>query len=221
MTTSKGLGRRKPGLLAMAPWTALFGAGALGQDTGKTIATELYFGGLPPPVVEIPMGWLSGRATFRQDPPFARAEVQQRGGDTARSKNTAAVINGREWVFTATLDSIVDADPGNLAAWVTTYYTDPLPRSSAMILILNSRSVTEIWRILGVTQGSRIQITGTTGWPDGATDLVVECVSHRVTADLRTVVWACAPIVGEVVGTAGPWFYADSSFTSGSDVIPF
>jgi hypothetical protein len=58
-------------------------------------------------------------------------------------------------------------------------------------------------------------------WPDGATDFVVECVSHQVAADRRTVTWALAPIVGENVGTAGPWFYSDSSSTSGTDAVPF
>lgn len=377
MTGSLGLGRRRPRHLALVPWTHQFGLGALGQDAGRTMADELYHGGWPPTPIEIPMGWISGRATFRQDPPFARAEVSQRSGDTARARNVTSVINGREWVFTATLDSIVDSDPGNLAAWVTAYYTDPLPRASAVTLILNSRTPTEIWRILRVVQGSRITITGAPGadaqlvanpwfesgtsgwtptggtvaqsttwsrsgsnslrltpdgvssnvrveddlravvpgadyvvdgwlfsplgwpsagiavnwfdagsayvdtssasvvlaasvatrrlnvftapataafasvhpvlngtpavtdllyadevtmtgpdgtrpaWPDGATDLVVECVSHQVAADLRTVVWALAPIVGEDIGAAGPWFYSDSSFTSGTDVVPF
>lgn len=221
MTTSLGLGRRRPRHLALVPWGHQFGLGPLGQDAGKTMATELYHGGWPSTPIEIPMAWLSGKAAFRQDPPLARAEVSQLGGDTARASNPASRINGREWMFTAALDSVVDVDPGNLAAWVAAYYTDPLPRSAAMLLILNGRAVAEIWRILSVVQGSRIQITGTTGWPDGATDLVVECVSHQVAADLRTVIWALAPIVGEDVGTAGPWFYSDSSFTSGSDAVPF
>jgi hypothetical protein len=436
MTTSLGLGRRRPRHLAVVPWAHQFGLGPLGQDAGKTMANELYHGGWPPRPIEIPMSWLSGRAMFRQDPPFARAEVGQRGGDTARARNTASVINGREWVFTATVDSIVDVDGSNLAAWITAYYTDPLPRSSAMSLILNSRTPTEIWRILSVVQGSRIRITGSepatmttsaldpfprvtaagfgvepvsgltytvtggsaadystdgataamsiaslstlyraqlalaladfdvtvtntlsttltgggaqadlsvrmryvddnnfvdllifrtptavtmatryrtagvdiissfptisgaagnspitmrlvgigttlegyawvtgtapptapqvtlTGvtmltagsteltatlnasvtnvlpltagwdnlaastpngraWPDGATELVVECVSHQVDADRRVVQWALAPIVGSTAGAAGPWFYSDSSSTSGSDSVPF
>lgn len=374
MTTSLGLGRRRAPHFALVPWAHQFGLGALGQDAGKVMADELYHGGQPPVPIEIPMTWLSGRAVFRQDPPLARAEVSQRSGDTARARNPATVINGREWVFTATLDTVVDADPANLAAWITAYYTDPLPRASVMTLILNSRSVTEIWRILGVVQGSRIRITGTPGadrqllanpwfdsgvsgwtadgatiaqsatwsrsggfsmqitptavfdaralcdpvavvggadylldgwlfspggygvvalqvswydsagafiststttvtalvagvaqrytvnvtapagavtarvfpveggptvadvyyadeitftgpagpgWPDGATDLVVECVSHQVAADLRTVTWALAPIVGEDVGTAGPWLYSDASFTSSTDAVPF
>jgi hypothetical protein len=223
VSTSLGLGRRRAPHLAVVPWARQFGPGALGQDAGQTMASDLYHGGWPPRPIEIPMSWISGRATFRQDPPLARAEVQTRGADTARSVNTTAVINGRQWVFTATLDSVADGDAAALAAWVTAYYTDPLPRASAMTLTLNSRTPTEIWRILGVVQGSRIRITGTPAatWPDGSTDLVVECVSHRVGADLRTVTWALAPIAGAAVGTAGPWFYSDSSSTAGSDAVPF
>lgn len=221
MSTSQGLGRRGPGHLAFQPWSNQFGLGPLGEDAGKTMAVELYHGGWPPTPVQIPMSWLRGSAVFRQDPPYARAGVTQVGGATARSSNPAAAVNGREWVFTAAVDSIVDVDPANLAAWVTAYYDARLPRAPAFTLLLNDRTPTEIWRILGVTQGRRISITGTSGWPDGSTELVVEGITHTVLADVRLVRWACAPIVGVTVGTPGPWFYSDSSSTSGTDAIPF
>lgn len=221
MTTSQGLGRRRSPLCALVPWTNLFGLGALGQDTGQTMANDLYFGGLPPRPVQIPMSWLRPAAVYRQDPPIARAEVTQQGGQTAQSYNASAAVNGREWVFTETIDSIVDVDPANLAAWVTTYYDSPQPRTPGFLLVLNGRSQTELWTILGVVQGTRISVTGTSGWPDGSTELVVEGIVHEVKADLRRVLWRCAPVIGATVGTAGPWFYSDSSMTSGSDAVPF
>lgn len=221
MSTSQGLGRRHPGLLALQPWSAQFGVGPLGQDAGKTLANELYYGGYPPPPVQIPVSWIRAPARLRMDPPFARAEVGQTGGATARSHNPTAAVGGREWVFTETVASIVDVDAANLAQFITTYYDEPLPRGSALTLVLNDRTETEIWRILGVTQGRHIQITETSGWPDGSTDLAVEGITHLVTADLRTVTWATAPIIGVTTGTAGPWFYAGDSTADGTDAAPF
>lgn len=413
MTTSQGLGRRRPGHLAFQPWQNQFGIGAMGQDAGRTMAQELYYGGYPPPPVQIPMGWLRGPVRLRMDPPISRAEISQAGGTTtdttdapprvlsasggygvnpavgrapngiarghppARSRNptTAVATGGREWVYTATIDSLIDVDPANFGAWVTDFLNGQLPRTAAFTLVLNGRPETEIWRILSVTQGTHISITGTPGaavqlvgnpwmesgisgwtatgctlaqsttwsrsgsnslrltpdgvsanvfaedvsrtvvpganytadgwlfsptgyasagisvnwytasggyvdtsaanaaltagvserrqttwacpagatiarvhpvmtgtpsgsnllyadevtltgptahgWPTGATELVVEGITHSITADVRTVTWNTAPIVGAVAGVPGPWFYLDDSRLGGTDVVPF
>lgn len=170
MSTSQGLGRRRPPLLALAPWKGVFDVGALGEQAGRAMAQELYFGGHPLPPVEIPLSWLRGQVRLRQSNKLNRAEVALTGGATARSSNLASPTE-QQWVFRATLDSIVGADPGNLAKWVTDYYTTPLPRSPAYSLILNTRTEAEIWRILGVTQGRRISIVDTpTGLRTTVTD---------------------------------------------------
>jgi hypothetical protein len=221
MTTSQGLGRRRPGLLAFVPWSNVFGLGPGADDTGKVMATELYFGGYPPPVVEIPYSWIRPALRIRQASPLNVAEVTQSGGSTSRSVNVPSTTT-RQWLFTATVDSAVPVDPANLAKWVTDTYDVPLPRSSALGLVLNDKSETEIWWILGVRQGTHIRITGApAGWPTGATELVVEGIAHQITADVRTVVWNTSPVVGSAAGVVGPWFYSEDSLTSGADVVPF
>lgn len=178
-----------------------------------------WWGGVsPPPPVQIPLGWLTGQATFRQANMYNRAEV--RDGDAV---GRSATGGQRQWVFTATIDSISAADAGNLAAWVTAYYPDPRPRAAALVLTLNRRAETEIWRILGVSLGTQIHLTGTPRqtWPAGATNLIVEGITHRIVHDLRQVLWVTTPIVGTTAGVAGPWVRYGSSRYSGTDARPF
>lgn len=222
MSTSQGLGRRRPPLCGYVPWRNLFDVGTLGEQSGRELARELYFGGHPLPPVEIPYTWLRGPVRVRQATKFNRAEVTQSGGATARSSNVASNTE-RQWVFTATLDSVTDADPAALAKWTTDYYDEPLPRSSALTLTLNSRSSTEIWRILGVAQGRRISIVDAPAtWPTGATELLVEGITHQIQADVRLVTWNTSPVVGAEAGQSGPWFRRDDSrYSSATDIRPF
>lgn len=224
MSTSLGLGRLKPPNFAgLVPWNAQYG---LNEDA-RALAADFYWGGYPPPPVQIPVGWIRAPIRIRQDTPLNVAEVTQLLGNTARSRDQVSVAanGGREWKFTETIDSIVAVDPANLAAWVTAYYADPRPRHAVLTLILNGRAETEIWRILGVTAGRRVAITAApSDWPTGGVALVVEGVRHLITADLRTVEWLASPVVGAAAGTAGPWFRTDQSRTSdagGTDPVPF
>jgi hypothetical protein len=221
VSTSLGLGRRRPPLLALVPWARVFDYGALGEQAGRAMAEELYFGGYPPPPVEIPLGWFRGSVRLRQSSRFNRAEVTKLGGATARS--SSVVGDERQRKFTATLDTIVDADPANLAKWVTDYYDEPMPRSAALVLVLNSRTQTEIWRILGVRQGRRISIVDTpAGWPSGATELIVEGITHQIVGDARTVTWNTSPVIGAEPGTSGPWARFDETrYSSSTEIMPF
>lgn len=222
MTTSQGLGRLKPPFFGRrALWRNLF---SLNEDA-KLLAEEWYWGGYPPPPVQIPYSWLRVPVRIKQDNPLNVAEVTQSGGATARTRDQTSVDAnaGREWKFDETIDSIVLSDPPNLAKWVVDYYSDPRPRHALLVLVLNVRTVPEIWRILGVTQGRRISITGAPAtWPTGATELIVEGIVHSIPADLRTVGWLASPVVGAAVGSAGPWFRTDDSrLGSGTDLVPY
>lgn len=159
--TSLGLGRRRPSHLAFVPWQQQFGIGPLGQDIGRTLANELYHGGFPPTPVEIPIDWIQPPIQFKHDPPISIGEVSQTGGPTARAVNeaTIAASAGRAWKFAATIDSVTAADASALAQHAVDVGTMPRPRSAVITLVLNGRAETEIWRILGVTQGRRISLT--------------------------------------------------------------
>lgn len=163
---AKGLGRATFAGLDLVDADDLVPDPIVDQSALVAAQNWLWWGGVAPPAaVQIPLSWLRGPARFRHDPPRQVAEVTQAGGTTATSRAASLLPTDRQWVFTATLDTLVSGDTANLARWVTTYYTSPLPRANAYSLVLNGRTVPEIWRILGVKVGTRISITGAPGTP--------------------------------------------------------
>lgn len=215
-----------PGMVA---WNNLFALPDMaGQDrTGYTVADEWYFPGLPPDPVEIPYTWLSPPLAFRPDRPLTTASVSRTGGSTARASDAASLAEHGENNFATTLDTATEADPANLASWVVTFYAIeaglvPRSRMSSVRLRLNNRTPTEQWRILGVGEGTRISITGApTRWPEGATQQVVEGITHVIGDEARDVEWRTSPVIGTAQGVAGPWFRWDYSDLDGPDLIPF
>lgn len=218
----KGLGRDVGSGLDMLGPDSLIPDCDVDSSAAVAVLDWHWWGGtVPPRPVDIPVAWLSPPLRVRQDHPLNRAEVGQRGGATARSTNVPA-LNDQQWLFTASVDSVADADAPNLATWVTDTYDEPLPRCGALTLVLNVRTDTEVWRILGVTQGRRIRLTDAPGsWPTGATELVVEGVTHQFTGDLRIVQWNTSPVIGAAAGVAGPWFRYSTSRWNGTDVRPY
>lgn len=217
-TSSSGVGRLKAPYLAVVPWARVMGpVGA--DETAMTLAADVYFGGWPPPSVEIPWSWLRAPIRIRQDSPYTVAEVSVTNGGTARVEQPDRT---RDWRFGATLDTVADVDALNLADWVIDTYDISRPRLRDLTLRLNGRTDLEIQRILSVVQGSRITIADLpAGYPTGAAELVVEGIRHQMDAAVRDVVWTAVPLVGEDLGEAGPWFRLDESLIGGTDVVPF
>lgn len=204
----------------MAPWANLFALPAwTGDDGGAGLAQDWYLDGLSPPAaVQIPWSWLSGPVRFRQVKPFTHAAVTKASGGTAESS-----VSGEEQTdFEAVLDTANDVDAMNLAHFMTTYYDTARTRIASVALILNARTVTEIWTILGVGVGDRFTLTDPpASWPTGATSLVVEGVQHASDGDQRVVVWSTSPLIGETVGSVGPFFRVGTSVLGGTDLLPW
>lgn len=218
MPSGRGLLRAVP---RIAPWQNLF---ALPDFTSyaqhQTLAQDWYFAGRGPvTATEIPWTWISGPLRVRQDPPLNSAAVSVQGGSTSYSASTDSVDSYGQWPFSKTLTTATPSDAQNLADFVTGYYPDPRVRLPQLRLLLNRRTDTECWRILGREVGDRITITDTpTGWPAGATELVIEGIAHSSAVDVREVFWSTAPVIGEDADVTGPWFRLG---VSTSDVLPY
>lgn len=196
----------------------------------EAIWTDLMFGGSPPAPVQIPYSWLSPPVLMRPDKPFTTATVSQSGGGVvAHQVDTVSRDYFGEREFRATLDTACTADPGVLADYALSVYAtqpgdSPRTRAVSLRLRLNARTSTEQWRILGVTLGRRVSITGApTTWPPGATEHIVEGITHAVREDAgaRDVEWRTSPLIGFEPGESGPWFRPNDSFVDGADVVPF
>lgn len=204
----------------MVPWSNLLTLPAwTGDETPAALAQDWYLDGLSDPApVQIPWTWIAGPLRFRQDKAITYAAVTKSGGATS----TASVAADEQIDFTATLDTVNDVDAENLAHFAITYYDAPRTRCPQLRLILNSRAATEIWTILGLRIGDRVQITGVpTGWPDGADHLVIEGIRHSSRGDLRVVEFSTSPVIGEAVGEVGPFFRVGVSALGGTDLLPW
>ncbi len=217
-TSSAGIGRLKPPHFALIPWTRLAGPGPFGDETAMLLAHDVYYGDQPPTPVEIPFSWLRAPIRVRQDNPFTLAEVSA-AGTLARATNPAA----REWRFSASLDTASPSDAECLAQWTVDNYDLSRPRLRDLTLRLNTRTETELHRIMSVTQGSRITLTDLpAGYPTGAGELVIEGISHRMDAAVRDVIWSTAPVIGAELGESGPWFRLNDTVLGDVDeLLPF
>lgn len=182
-----------------------------------------YVFGSPPSPTQIPYSWLAPPVKFRAEPLINVATVNQTGAATAISTNATSRAAYGERAATGSLDTACNADPANLALWLTTYRSDPRMRQPALMLVdLIQRTPDECVRILRVREGDRVLITDPPAtWPQGAHSLVVEGVSHSSQRGDRKVMWVTSAVPGITAGTPGPWFHWGSSVYQSTDVIPF
>lgn len=205
--------------LPMRPFTDLYALPSWnGEETPQDLVQDWYLSGLSAPEpTQIPYGWLSKPMRSRQDKAVTYAEVTKSGGSTA----IASVPADEQLDFTATLDAANDVDAPNLAHFTTVYYDGPRTRFAQLRLVLTERTRDEIWTILGVGIGDRIQITGVPAtWPPGAAHQVVEGIGHESSGQ-RVLTWVTSPVIGESAGQVGPFARVGVSQLDGPDKLPW
>jgi hypothetical protein len=181
-------------------------------------------GGLPLPPVLIPYSWIATPLTRKPTTAITKAQISQRGGATAYSSATAALV--RQYgvnLAEATLDTACDADPQNLATFLTTYQAVPRPRQPTLTFNLFApRTDAECLIILSVKIGQRVRIVGAPArTPPGALNFTIEGIRHVIAVDKRTVTWSTAALIGATTSEPGPWFRWGSSRWGGTDQRPF
>lgn len=168
--------------------------------------------GVAPDPVRIPYRWLSPPLNWAPDRLYTAAVVTDDGTVGRFAADKAVIDEYGESTFTATLATTSTADPVVLAHFTVVFYAPavaatPRQRATAMALMFGARTPGEQALILSVGVGTRISVTGTPpDWPQGATEQVIEGVSHAMGASERAVGWITAPVVGVEAGAAGPWF---------------
>lgn len=221
---STGLGRH-PTLAGLVPWSVQYtlpDQQTIGSP-GWDIARDWYWGAFAPPTTQIPYAWIAPLAQHRLDKPINVAEVTRTGSGTTRATDADSVADVGEYARPYSIDSIVDDDPSNLAAFAVAYGAGRW-RNPGMRIILNAEILTQVdrWTVLERQIGDRIVITGMPhSWPDGVDSLVIEGIRHDISGETRAVIWNTVPVIGEEPGVPGPWFRLDESVLDGDDLIPF
>lgn len=173
--------------------------------------------------VRIPYEWINPPLVRRPTTAITKAQISQTGGSTAYSSAAAATVS--QYGVNATsidLPTACDADPQNLADFLTTYQAVPRPRQPTIRFNLLRRTDDECLTILQVELAQRVVITGAPDtWPAGARSFVVEGIRHTIAVDNRIVEWMTSAPIGATAGTPGPWVRMDGSYFDGTDAVPF
>lgn len=200
----------------------------------RAAAWALRYRNLPGPVpagiaavspdpVEIQWCWIQSPLIRKPTVAVTKAVVTQDGGAVGYSSASAALV--RQYgvnTVPITVFTDCDADPGNLAEFLTSYQSTPRPRQPALTFDLTGLEDDEVLTILSVQLGQRaVIVDAPAAVPAGARSFTVEGIAHRLGVTERLVTWQTAATIGAVAGTPGPWFRWDESYWDGSDVRPF
>lgn len=171
---------------------------------------------------DIPYEWLGAPLLWRRDRPLNAAAVTQNGAGTAYGIDQASIDQYRQGPFAATLDTAIAADAAALAAFIIEFFASPRSRIDSMTFALDFFTEEEQLLLTTIAIGQRISITGAPGhWPEGGPQASVEGRQMQSSNGVRTLALKCAPIVGSVPGTPGPWFTLGTSELGGPDIVPF
>ncbi len=234
ITTASGKGR----VLGMGEWTDddLIVDVERPTPAAALVVNDWFWGGGPPTPTTIPWTWLSPPFAMRPDQPINSAQITQVNQAAVTSTAPASQSTYGTFAAATQLDTILAADAANYAAFLTTYYANPLLRVPAFTFSLAARTDDERWRILGREIGDRftlgpgvvqdypghtVTLPVPAGLPAGARSMVIEGIEHTSSVTGRVVVWTTAPLLGADPGTEGPWFRKDYSFLDGTDAVPF
>jgi hypothetical protein len=174
------------------------------RATGRNLPGPLQadeVGGLAPAVVLIPFDWISTAIGRKPTTGITKAQIGMANGPTAYSSATPAQVR-QYGVSTAqvTLTTDCDADPQNLATFLTTWQAVPRPRQPTLTFdLFDARWATDANAlvVLGVGLAQRVRITGApAGTPPGALEFTVQGIRHSIGVEQRTVTWSTAALIG-------------------------
>jgi len=200
------------------------------------VVNDWFWGSGAPDATVIPWTWLTVPIELRADQPINSAAITRVNQAAATVNATASQTTYGVFAAATTLDTISPDDAANLAAFLTTYYANPLMRCPTITMSLVPRTDEERWRILGREIGDRFTLgPGTVqdapghttvlpvpaGLPIGAQSLVIEGIQHASSVTDRVAEWTTAPLLGSSPGVEGPWFRLGSSRLDGTDALPF
>lgn len=176
-----------------------------------------------PTPVDIPYDWIAWPLHRRPTDVINAANITSTLGAEVNRTDSASIRRYGQGRFDANLDTAVDIDPSNLAAFLMAFYDTPRPRQPTLVFNLAERTEAERWRILRVGLAQRARITSTpASWPPGAANFTVEGIAHVGAVDRRVVIWTTSAIVGVSATTPGPWWGWDAStWDSSTDQRPF
>ncbi|MEU7590674.1 hypothetical protein AB0A95_30835 [Micromonospora sp. NPDC049230] len=156
-----------------------------------------------PVTLAIPFGWLMrGGIRYRPDRPVTDTVATRTGGGTARRVSGPQRARYGVLARTVALDTDVDADPANWAAWTLAAFGQPRTRCPLLRINLLNRTIAARKALLRLRVGDRIQLTGMpVGSPDDVPHLIVQGIRHVIGPHRRRLLeFNTSPLLGPVPG---------------------
>ncbi|MFG3418749.1 hypothetical protein [Micromonospora sp. NPDC048063] len=153
--------------------------------------------------LQIPYAWLQRGLRFREDTPINDVVASQAGGGQTRRTDAASVQRYGSGGDPVTLDTAIDADPGNYASWTVQAYKSPRLRCPQLHLDLLPRTPAERAQLLALDIGDRIEITGGPATiPTAARHLIIEGLApDEIGVASRSITFTTSPLLGPSAGT--------------------
>ncbi|MFI2650209.1 hypothetical protein [Micromonospora fulviviridis] len=155
-----------------------------------------------PTALQIPYGWLLRGLRFREDTPINDATASQAGSYTRRS-DPASITRYGVGSDSVTLESAIDADPGNWAAWTVATYATPRLRCPQLVIDLLPLTAAQRAQLLALEIGQRIEVTGGPSTiPPAARHLIIEGFApDEIGVETRRITLNTSPLLGPSAGT--------------------
>ncbi|MGJ3230114.1 hypothetical protein ACQEUV_32990 [Micromonospora aurantiaca (nom. illeg.)] len=175
-----------------------------------------------PVALQIPYGWLQRGLRFREDTPINDVTATQTGAGFTRRSDSASISRYGVGDGSETLDTAIDADLGNYAAWTIAAYATPRMRCPQLVIDLLPLSAAQRASLLALEIGDRIELTGGPSTiPPAARHLIVEGFSpDEIGVEARRMTLNTSPLLGPSTGTP-PASVMVGDLVSGSAVITY
>lgn len=177
----------------------------------------------PPLAATIQLAWLEPPLSFRTDPPVNDMTASRVGAGPAHAQHAASVAEYGVYADTATVDSAVDADPANLAAFTVRLNSAPKQRIPRLTFQLRSSTdPTRAATILGRELGDQCALTGLPSnapWDVGR--FHIEGIRHSISIAGHRIEWNTGPVLGVIPGTPDPYPLVGSARVGPDTRIPY
>ncbi|MFI6332911.1 hypothetical protein ACIBBG_31970 [Micromonospora chersina] len=156
-----------------------------------------------PVALQIPYRWVRRGLRFKEDSPINDVTASLTGGGSTRRTDAASIQRYGVGDGSVTLDTAVDADLGNRAAWTVAAYATPRMRCPQLVIDLLPLTDAQRASLLALEIGDRIEVTGGPATiPPDARHLIIEGFwPDEIGAETRRLTLNTSPLLGPSTGT--------------------
>mgnify|MGYP002351990650 CR=1 FL=1 len=152
--------------------------------------------------LQIPYAWLLRGLRLQEERPINDVTASSTNGGSTRRTDVASIQRYGVGAAPVTLDTAIDADPGNYADWMVAAYKTPRMRCPQLVIDLLPLTDSQRASLLALEIGDRIELTGGPSTiPPDARHLIVEgFMPDEIGVETRRMTLNTSPLLGPSTG---------------------